>query len=86
MEKWVVSAKRADFEQLANKFGIDPVIARLIRNRDQITDREIDRYLHGKAYRTTFLETVKGYGQAAGHFGRKNQRAEKNQNYRRLRH
>ena len=48
MEKWVVSAKRADFEQLANKFGIDPVIARLIRNRDQITDREIDRYLHGK--------------------------------------
>ena len=29
MEKWVVSAKRADFEQLANKFGIDPVIADL---------------------------------------------------------
>ena len=25
MEKWVVSAKKADFQQIANKFGIDPV-------------------------------------------------------------
>ena len=38
MEKWVVSAKKADFQQIANKFGIDPVVARLIRNREQITD------------------------------------------------
>ena len=42
MEKWVVSAKRADFQEIVRKFGIDPVIARLIRNRDQITD-EIGR-------------------------------------------
>ena len=48
MEKWVVSAKRADFQEIGRKFGIDPVIARLIRNRDQITDEEIDTYLHGK--------------------------------------
>lgn len=48
MEKWVVSAKKADFQQIANKFGIDPVVARLIRNREQITDEEIDTYLHGK--------------------------------------
>lgn len=41
MEKWVVSAKKADFQQIANKFGIDPVVARLIRNREQITDEEI---------------------------------------------
>ena len=47
MEKWVVSAKKADFQQIANKFGIDPVVARLIRNREQITDEEIDTYLHG---------------------------------------
>ena len=48
MEKWVVSAKRADFQEISRKFGVDPVIARLIRNRDQITEEEIDRYLHGK--------------------------------------
>lgn len=48
MEKWVVSAKKADFQRIGNQFGIDPVIARLIRNRDQITEEEIDRYLHGK--------------------------------------
>ena len=29
MEKWVVTAKRADFQGIAEKFGIDPVIARL---------------------------------------------------------
>ena len=48
MEKWVVSAKKADFQEIGKKFGVDPVIARLIRNRDQITDQEIDTYLHGK--------------------------------------
>ena len=40
MEKWVVSAKKADFQEIGRKFGVDPVIARLIRNRDQITDQE----------------------------------------------
>lgn len=48
MEKWVISAKKADFYEISRKFGVDPVIARLIRNREQITDEEIDRYLHGK--------------------------------------
>lgn len=48
MEKWVVAAKKADFQGISNRFGVDPVIARLIRNREQITDEEIDTYLHGK--------------------------------------
>ena len=43
-----MSAKKADFQEIGRKFGVDPVIARLIRNRDQITDQEIDRYLYGK--------------------------------------
>ena len=47
MEKWVVSAKRGDFYAISQKFGVDPVIARLIRNRDQITDEEIEQYLYG---------------------------------------
>lgn len=47
MEKWVVAAKRADFYGIAKKFGIDPVLARIIRNRDVVGDAAIDLYLHG---------------------------------------
>lgn len=47
MEKWVVAAKRADFNGIALKFGIDPVIARLIRNRDVESMDEIAEYLNG---------------------------------------
>lgn len=47
MEKWVVSAKRADFKEIAQKFGIDQVTARLIRNRDIVGDAAIEEYLNG---------------------------------------
>lgn len=60
MEKWVVSAKKADFQQIANKFGINPVVARLIRNREQITDEEIDTYLHGKITELHSWKLLKG--------------------------
>ncbi len=45
MQKWVVSAKRADFQKIAEEFHIDPVIARLIRNRDVIGEDSIREYL-----------------------------------------
>ena len=47
MERWVVAAKRADFAAIGKEFGIDPVIARLIRNRDVQDRDEIRRYLYG---------------------------------------
>lgn len=47
MEKWVVAAKRADFNQIAQDFSIDPVIARVIRNRDIVGNEEIQKYLYG---------------------------------------
>ncbi len=47
MEKWVVTAKRADFQAIGEKFHIDPVIARLIRNRDVMGDLKIQEYLSG---------------------------------------
>lgn len=47
MAKWMVSAKKADFNGIAQRFGIDPVIARIIRNRDLVTEEEIDRFLNG---------------------------------------
>ena len=47
MEKWVVSAKRADFAAIAERFHIDQVTARIIRNRDVVTEEEIEEYLTG---------------------------------------
>ena len=47
MEKWVMSAKRADFQAISKKYGIDPVIARVIRNRGIEGDEAIRLYLHG---------------------------------------
>ena len=47
MERWVVAAKRADFQAIGQEFHIDPVIARLIRNRDIIDSKEIREYLYG---------------------------------------
>lgn len=47
MAKWMVSAKKADFNAVAKRFQIDPVIARIIRNRDMTEEEEIDRFLHG---------------------------------------
>ena len=42
MEKWFVQAKRADFFAIGKKFHIDPVIARIIRNRDIIGDLAVE--------------------------------------------
>lgn len=47
MEKWVVAAKKADFYSIGQQFHIDPVIARLIRNRDVIGEEKIREYLSG---------------------------------------
>lgn len=47
MEKWVVSAKKADFKKIAEQFGIDQVTARIIRNREIVKEEEIEEYLHG---------------------------------------
>ena len=47
MEKWFVSMKKADFNQIAEKYRISPILARLIRNRDMTSDQEIDFYLNG---------------------------------------
>ena len=47
MEKWMVYNKKADLQKIGSEFGIDPVIARLIRNRDIQDMKEIRSYLYG---------------------------------------
>lgn len=47
MEKWVVTAKKADFKALGERFLIDPVVARIIRNRDVVGVEAMEEYLNG---------------------------------------
>ena len=60
MEKWFVSAKKADFKEIGRQFDIDPVIARLIRNRDVTGAKAIQEYLRGTIQDIPGPELLKG--------------------------
>ncbi len=47
MARWMVAAKKADFDGIAQKYHISPVLARIMRNRDITGDEQIEKYLHG---------------------------------------
>lgn len=47
MQQWLVINKKADFKAIGEKYHIDQVTARVIRNRDVIEDEEIRIFLHG---------------------------------------
>lgn len=49
MSRWVVEAKKADFNSIADRFGIDPVTARILVNRGVSEDDKIDMFLNGTA-------------------------------------
>lgn len=46
-EKWIQKAIRADFRELGELFGLDPVTIRLMVNRGMKSREQIERYLHG---------------------------------------
>lgn len=47
MEKWIGINKRADFKGIGQKFNIDQVTARIIRNRDVTEEKDIEKFLNG---------------------------------------
>jgi len=47
-EQWMVYTKKADFAGIAERFGISPVTARIMRNRDVEGDEAVRLFLHGK--------------------------------------
>lgn len=47
MEKWLVAAKKADFDKLAQRFQISPVLARILRNRGLTEEEQIRKFLYG---------------------------------------
>ncbi len=46
-EVWMLQMKKADFNKISARFHVDPVTARIIRNRGIEGDEAIDRYLNG---------------------------------------
>lgn len=47
MKQWYVANKHADFNAVAARYNISPMLARLIRNRDITEDDDIRMYLNG---------------------------------------
>ncbi len=47
MQQWFVTNKKADFKGIGEKYHIDQVTARIIRNRDVIEDEDIRLFLQG---------------------------------------
>ena len=47
MQKWLVINKKADFKAIGEKYNIDQVTARIIRNRDVVENEDIRCYLYG---------------------------------------
>ncbi len=47
-EKWFVASKKADFCAIGARYGIDPVTARIMRNRDIIEEKDMEAYLNPK--------------------------------------
>lgn len=47
MEKWFLANKKADFSAIGKKFGVSPVIAKIIRNRDIVDENDIHKFLYG---------------------------------------
>lgn len=47
MARWFEIRKGADFTKIGEKYGISPVLARIIRNRELTEDRQIEKFLYG---------------------------------------
>ena len=47
MAKWFEIRKGADFNKIGEKYGISPVLARIIRNREIIEEGQIQKFLYG---------------------------------------
>lgn len=46
-QEWRIQGKTADFKGIGERYGIDQVIARIIRNREVVTEEQFEEYLRG---------------------------------------
>lgn len=66
MSQWFIAAKKADFNGIARRFHIDPVLARIIRNRDVTEEADIRKYLYGSEKDMYAPGLLKDMDRAAG--------------------
>lgn len=64
MAKWFQAYKKADFEALAKQFSLDPVLIRIMRNRDLIEEQDMEKYLYGTMQDTYSGKLLKGMEEA----------------------
>lgn len=64
-EKWVVLAKSADFKGIGQTYGVDPVIARVVRNRDVFGEEELEAYFRPSVEYLHDPALLKGADEAA---------------------
>jgi single-stranded-DNA-specific exonuclease len=64
--EWFLETKKADFAGIAARFGIDQVTARILRNRDIVTDEQISMFLHGEEDRLYEPRLMMNAEKAAG--------------------
>lgn len=64
MAKWFQAYKKTDFETLAKHFSLDPVLIRIMRNRDLIEEQDMEKYLHGTMQDTYSGKLLKGMEEA----------------------
>lgn len=64
-EKWVVLAKSADFKKIGETYGVDPVIARIVRNREVMGEADLNAYFHPSIDRLHAPELLRDAQEAA---------------------
>ncbi len=64
-EKWVVLAKAADFNGIGKTFGVDPVIARIVRNREVVGEEALRAYFSPELSDLHDPSSLKGAREAA---------------------
>ena len=64
-EQWMVYTKKADFDGIARQFGISPITARILRNRDVEGEEAIRLFLEGKLEDCPEPDTMKDMEKAA---------------------
>lgn len=65
MARWMVYAKKADFNGIAGQLGISPVTVRVLRNRDLPDAASMQRFLHGTMADLDAPEEIPGLKDAA---------------------
>ncbi len=64
MSNYYLYCKKADFKQISETFHISPMLARIIRNRDLVSEGEIEEYLNGGTERLNDPFLMKGIKEA----------------------